>query len=1055
MQQSYRQFLSVLRARGGRWKAAMIPALVVVAAGGLLHAPKHDGVIPQATPVPALIHTAAAATLYFEPLAEAGAAASQFVARGKGYALHLSAAQATLSLGEPAAAQARKVALVSQTEVAAAPPRMLRLQLLGADAQATAHAGERLPGVSNYLIGSDRSRWRTQVPHHARVRYDGAWLGIDVVWYGNAQQRLEYDFMIAPGADPSQVRLAFGGADDLRIAPTGELLLQLGSRTLRQHAPVAWQQIGGQRVAVQADYRLDGAGAQATVEIALGDYDRSLPLVIDPVIDYGTYLGGNEAGGSSPLGGGIDAPTDMAWSLDRRSVALVGGTYSADFTGIGAGSWQQEVRNLPTGFVAKLVRPDTSGTDFSLAFVTYFGGDPVDPATAGFAIPAAAAFAPQSGALFIAGSTYNVSLPLQGANVFDDTAVGENEGFVAGFSADGSQLVYSSYVGGSEADEIVDLAFGYGDGFAVVGSTRSADFPRLGEGGNPSQLGGSADAFLVSFRAENGEYAAVRSSVIGGDFNDEACAVARNPSYDSYVVLGTTYGDTFAATGGAYRPAGSQYQSDYFAANITSSADSQLIQQATYLGAVPESCDAAIAVVDPGAADARRIVLALTTDTQDFPTTPDALQASGQRDDENLLIATLDPLLGTLDYATYFGGPGGSVSRVATNSDGSKLIVGGSSDQPDFQVTPGALASYGEVLADVAEALGQPVEGGLPLGFVSVIDRPSRSLDYSTFFNLVPFGPVLVAAVPQSSSQAEIYFAGSAWLVGEHPAFQPTAGAIKTEPEGYSEVAFGRLNVASRAVFALGASTYETREDAGQVVIPVFRTGSASGAVDVEYETVAGTALANEDFPQSSGVLNWANGDTSTRYITVAVTDDAAAEGSEVFSLRLRRPTGTLAEPSQAVVTIIDDEPAPNPGRIRFVSERIQAAEGGRAAVAVRRDGGSLGAARVTVSVAGGSAVAGQDYVLDDASLSWADGESGDRTLQIELPDNRLTDGERTLTLALVALEGAAAGTPDQLNLSISDDEGDEPIVVKDSGGGAFGWLALLLLGGVARLRRR
>src|SRR5689334_20328868 len=206
--------------------------------------------------------------LSFEANRGQAPAGVRYLARGAGYSLQLSAKGAVLSLsGEK---------------------HPLQMQLVGADSKASILGRNALPGKSNYLLGKDASHWITGVPHYAQVEYRQVYPGVDLVFYGDVG-RLEYDFIVDPGADPNQILLSFAGSASKKIETlTGDLILGIGQSQIRNIKPRVYQYMGGQRRQIPGRYVLAGSGQ---VRFALGDYDRREKLVIDPVILYATTLG--------------------------------------------------------------------------------------------------------------------------------------------------------------------------------------------------------------------------------------------------------------------------------------------------------------------------------------------------------------------------------------------------------------------------------------------------------------------------------------------------------------------------------------------------------------------------------------------------------------------------------------------------------------------------------------------------------------------------------------------------------------------------------------------
>lgn len=238
----------------------------------------------------------------------------KFLARGQGYALFLTPTEAVLSLKQ--SRHQAKAALKESSPSSGNSEAMLRMQLIGANPESRVLGKEALPGRVNYLIGKDPSRWRTKIPTYGKVAYEGVYPGVDLVYYGN-QGKLEYDFVLAPGVDPRQVKLAFEGASHIEVSPAGELVLRTTGGNIRLHKPVIYQEIDGARKPIDGGYVLQD---DRRVGFQVAAYDAARPLVIDPVLVYSTYLGGNQT----------DWGADIA--VDPRGQAYVTGfTNSLDF----------------------------------------------------------------------------------------------------------------------------------------------------------------------------------------------------------------------------------------------------------------------------------------------------------------------------------------------------------------------------------------------------------------------------------------------------------------------------------------------------------------------------------------------------------------------------------------------------------------------------------------------------------------------------------------------------------------------------------------------------
>ena len=222
------------------------------------------------SPAPALVKAYGKLPLGFEPNQGQTGAEVQFVARGAGYTIFLSPASATFALQR----------------------NVVRMDVLGVNPDLTMLPEDKLPGITNYLMGSTRAKWPTNLPTYAKTRSRNLYPGIDLVYHGT-QGQLEYDFVLAPHADPAQIHLRFAGASPV-VDASGDLVLSLGTvasqNGIRFHKPVLYQQVRGIRRPVNGRFTLTNNGE---VGFRVSRYDRSRELVIDPVLAYSSFLGGS------------------------------------------------------------------------------------------------------------------------------------------------------------------------------------------------------------------------------------------------------------------------------------------------------------------------------------------------------------------------------------------------------------------------------------------------------------------------------------------------------------------------------------------------------------------------------------------------------------------------------------------------------------------------------------------------------------------------------------------------------------------------------------------
>ena len=364
----------------------------------------------------------------------------RFLARGQGYGIFLTADGAAFSLGGSA--------LHMRLQDAAPAPR-----ITGVD---------QLPGKVNYLVGNKSSDWRTNIPTYERVRYEQIYSGVDLVYYGN-QRQLEYDFVIAPGASFKQIRLAFDGAGKLKLNRRGDLIIKSGAQEIRLLRPKAYQDINNKRREVSVRYSLKTRGE---VAFQVGNYDKSQPLVIDPLLVYSTFLGGS----------GLDVGESIA--VDSSGNAYISGqTASLNFP---TSSPQQATNGGQTdAFVAKL---NADGS--ALIYSTFIGGSTTETATS-IAVD-------NSGNVYLTGQTDSINFPV--LNALHPTLNGSADAFVTELNSAGSGLVYSTYLGGRGSDGGKSIAVdGLGNAY-VTGITPSTDFPTT----NPLQASRQGHAIFKS-----------------------------------------------------------------------------------------------------------------------------------------------------------------------------------------------------------------------------------------------------------------------------------------------------------------------------------------------------------------------------------------------------------------------------------------------------------------------------------------------------------------------------------------------------------------------------
>ncbi|HST52114.1 MAG TPA: FG-GAP-like repeat-containing protein [Pyrinomonadaceae bacterium] len=660
-----------------------------------------------------------------------------FISRGNGYTLFLTPAEAVLRLptadcglrtaaGEGPCGPANRrhetgdtrrgepAILDTRTGLSA----VLRMSLVGADVHAGVAGLEEQQGKSNYLIGRDPSKWRTNVSNYSRVRYTEIYPGVDLEYYGD-QRQLEYDFRVASGASLRKIGLAFKGAKNLRIdKESGDLLFEIAGGELRQRRPVIYQEVNGERRDVEGRYAMKGRGV---VGFSVADYDHTQPLVIDPVLSYSTFIGTGRS---------------LSVAVDSFGDAYVAGDTTATTFPTTTGALQTTHGASSDAFVTKM-----NATGTSLIYSTFLGGDS-DEQGNGIAVDAKGnayvALQTDSDDLAVVngfkndqpvGDGYLAKLDPKGATLLYSTYLGGNNtdsanavavdsagnAYVAGFAKssdllttpapastfhntlDGSQdaflvkintratgaasFVYGTFLGGGGgADDARSVAVDFAGRAVVCGVTNSSDFPLQSAAQNA--LDGTSDGFVTKMNASG--TAPVFSTYLGGNGTDEADGIAVDAAGNSYVASETASTD-FPTAGSPAQPA---FGGGTFDIAVTKFTTAGAISYSTFAGGsgndiTPTSGSSCIAVDSHGDA-----VVTGETTSSNFPVVNASQSAlsSGQ----DMFVTKLNPAGSQFIYSTYLGGNGqDTAAAVALDSFGNAYVVG-DTFSANFPTTTGA-----------------------------------------------------------------------------------------------------------------------------------------------------------------------------------------------------------------------------------------------------------------------------------------------------------------------------------------------------------------------------
>ena len=612
----------------------------------------------------------------------------QFLSRGRGHALYLTPGGAVLAVNHARAdengALARGVGdganpssvsagrrLQMEPKAAGSGASILQIELLGANPATRMVGLAELPGKVNYLRGHVSTKWRTNVATYGQVRCEQVYHGIDLVYYGGSRQELEYDFVVAPGADPGLIRFNFSGADRVEMADNGDLVLHLGDREVRQHKPRLYQLVNGEQREVPGGYSfLDDAGSAAddpAIEVAAdpvghdaltqgqvrvafttGAYDHARPLVIDPVLTFSSYIGGSLYEDTADLT--VDA---------AGNVFVIGTTFSSDMPLTNAldGTLDTAVSEREI-YIAKLAPGGTN-----LVFATFLGGKETDD---GYAVTT-----DREGNIYLLGDTWSYDFPLtNGYQTSVDLSAGPPPVLVK-LDPSGSQILYATTF--ASRTTAAAIAAGAAGRVWIAGATawptlpvKHALQPAFGGGGTNPQ-----DAFFACFdTTRTGEDSLICSSYFGGSGNEGCLEVALDKDGD-VLLVGATSSTNFPVVN-AFQPAFGGGDSDGFVAKL--SPDGSSLLYSTYLGGGGRDLwEVAGIAMD---ADGSAVIAGFTLSTN-FPTTPDTLIPApvfdaGGTSILNSFVAKLSPQ-GGLTFGSYTC----SAVAVALDPAGYIYLVGG------------------------------------------------------------------------------------------------------------------------------------------------------------------------------------------------------------------------------------------------------------------------------------------------------------------------------------------------------------------------------------------
>ncbi len=759
-----------------------------------------------------VLNAFARAPLTFIPNAGQVDSKVRYYAQGRNHAVYFTAESMVLVLAESATLgdmeAIEPVALGGTAD--RKPTRKVRgvalgLRFLGANPKATIEARNAARTKVSYFKGNDPASWRQGLPTYREVVYRNLWPGIDLVFRGDGA-KLKYDLIVSPGAPVEAVRLAYAGADAVSLDDAGNLRIATPLGTLIDEKPVSYQVIDGRRVPVDVAVAIGARTADQTAygfEIRSG-YDPAFPLIIDPTLEYSTFLGGS------------GRPDNFAMTIDGAgSIYVAGAMQSADFdfpTTMGAFDTTFD-GGVFDSYVAKLDPAGNGAAD--LIYSTLLGSGNYDRIL-DIAVDAA-------------GNAYVTGLTGLAGSVFFPTTMGafdtsfnggRFDGFVTVLDPAGENLLYSTYLGGSKIDTFsfeggIGIALDDAGNIYVTGVTNSGDFPTT-TGAFDTSFNGTEDAFVtVLDPAGNGASDLLYSTFLGGSGRFERGWDIKVDGTGKVYVAGRAQTTTFPTTVGAFDRTFNGGGRDFFIAKLDPAGNGAAdLLYSTFLGGSGDDFGISLAIDSAG-----KIYVSGGTNSANFPTTAGAFDTSFNGGVRDAIVAVLDPAgngAADLLYATFLGGgtndlPGG----IAVDESGMAFVVGGT-DSADFPVTADALQQTSNGVFDAYIAVLAPDTAIVPA---------SDQLVFSTFLGGSLIG---VAKGIALDSAGDVYVVG----VTGSADFPTTAGAFDITHNGDLDlfVAIIGMNPNSPPI-AVAGGPYEVDEGGS---VPV----DAGASSDPEEDTL-------------------------------------------------------------------------------------------------------------------------------------------------------------------------------------------------------------------------
>lgn len=823
-----------------------------------------------------------------------------------------------------------------------APAAAVYTTLRDANHRAALEGIEPLPGRVNRFIGD---RAYTGIATFGRVRQCSVYPGIDLVLHMSSGA-VEYDFEVAPGADPSRIALDFEGADALSLSPEGDLLVLAAGRAIHHRRPVAWQTIDGRRIDVAVAWRVEDESPEASsgrlgARLDLGAYDPHEPLTIDPPFAYSTFLGGS----SSDQAKGV--------TTDAEGYIYVAGETSSNDFPLGPGHLNIATKSQSLAFITK-IDPNAAGAA-GLVWSTYLGGVTGGDTAKDVGLD-------PDGNVYVVGWTTSNNFPVTASAYQDCSVISNGNGFLSKLDPSGSNLLFSTCLRGDNVDEIHGVEVDAAERAHLVGRSASSNFPTTDgafQKTNTSYLLFDTIALVVDTLA-SGNATLVYSTYFGDCSDDTGEAIEVDAQGVMYLTGASSPGGSCASKWRSASPTPRAGGGDAWVTRLdpTRPADQQLLFT-TFLGGSSEEDGNPSGGIGVDALG--NVFVVGSTMSANFPITANHLKGAIGGNEDGFF--TVFSPTGTMLYSTYLGGSFNDFTYgLRVGKDGLAYLVGQTSSS-DMTVT---------------SCTAQAVKGSGGDAFLSVIDPWTNTLVYSTFLGggSTEFGYNL-ALDPD----------GNAIVVGQTSSsnFPVTAGAFQTTLKSLGDAfvtkVFTPAKCSQPGVRIADTSVVEGNLGSATAVVDVYLLGSIAAPVTFAWDTFPGTATPGADYLADAGEVTFDPGDVH-QTIAVEVLGDWGVEPNETLFVQLTPVSGDAAlQDSLAVVEILDDDVPPTvlaPADVTVTEGSLATASG----TFVPAEGASL-----TASIG--------SLVVDDAAgtYSWSfqtsDGPDESQAVTLTLADGQ------------------------------------------------------------------